>query len=125
MSLTIGTHFCGGEVMEKKILFGGTHLGCNMPNMDKSCDIPAENNHDDVHLDKIPCCQNVYQTFQVTDNFVKDAATLSFNIDFALAIIDATLNVDLFPKASHQLFITYIPPPIEKDIPVLFQTFLI
>ena len=123
MYLTIGTHFCGGEAVERKILFGETHLGCNMPGMDDPCNIPIDNN--DERFNKVPCCQNKYQTFQVTDDFVKDAAQISINLDFALAFIYTTLNFDLFPKTSQQSFITYISPPLEKDIQVLFQTFLI
>jgi hypothetical protein len=67
MYLTIGTHFCGGEAVERKILFGETHLGCNMPNMEEPCNILQRLIMMDV-LTKVPCCQNKYQTFQVPMN---------------------------------------------------------
>ena len=125
MSLTIGTHFCGGEAVEKKILFGERHLGCNMPHMEESCDDSEKTNKNGVRFDKFPCCENEYQTLQATNEFVKDVAQIIFNVEFAKAFIYTTLNLDLFPKSTHQFYTEYISLPLEKDIQVLFQTFLL
>ncbi|PKP51460.1 MAG: hypothetical protein CVT92_12730 [Bacteroidetes bacterium HGW-Bacteroidetes-1] len=123
--LTIGTHFCGGEAVETKIMLGETHLDCGMMVMEASCDTPVKQHENGINFDKVPCCQNEYQTVQTTDEFVKDAAQIAFNVDFAIAFINTTLILDLFSKAVHQFFTEYNPPPIEKDNQVLFQTFLI
>lgn len=125
MYLTIGTHFCGGEAIETKILLGETHLGCNMPDMEKPCNYSENTHKNRVSFDKLPCCENEYQTVQVTNEFVKDVANIPFNIEFAVAFIYTTLNLDLFPKSAHQFNTEYISLPLEKDIQVLFQTFLI
>jgi hypothetical protein len=125
LSLTIGTHFCGGEVVEKKILFSETHLGCKMQDMDKPCDDAENSSSNKLCFDKVPCCENEFQTFQSTNEFVKDVAQTTFNVEFAVAFVYTSLNLDLFPKSTHQFYADYSPPPLEKDISVLFQTFLI
>lgn len=125
MSMAVGTHFCGGEAVETKILFGETHLGCNMPDMAGPCKDAEKTNTNEVRFDKVPCCQNEYQTVQVTDEFVKDAAQNRFHVEFAAAFIYTTLNSALLPNSTHQFYTVYISPPLEKDIQVLFQTFTI
>ena len=125
MSLAIGTHFCGGESVETKIMLGKTHLGCGMMDMEEPCDDTEKADNKGVSFDKLPCCENEYQTVQSTIEFVKDAAQVSFNVDFATALIYTTLHVDLFPKSTHHLNSVFTSPPIEKDVQVLFQTFLI
>ena len=121
--LTIGTHFCGGEAVESKILLGETHLGCGTMEMEEPCNDSGNSN--ETNLDKAPCCENEYQTVQSTNEFVKDATPVTFHVDFAIAIVYATLNLDLFPNSTQQSHTEYHSPPIEKDIQVLFQTFLI
>lgn len=125
MNLAIGTHFCGGEAIETKIMLGDAQLGCGMPDMEEPCDDSEKSNTNEVHFENVPCCENEYQTVQVTDEFVKNTALQSFNVDFVLAFIYTNLNLDLFPKSAHQFYTEYISPPLEKDIQVLFQTFLI
>lgn len=125
LNLALGTHFCGGEAVETQITMGEAHFGCGMSDKDLSCKNSGETNNHDVSIDKVPCCENEYQHLQVENEFVKDAAQLSFNVDFAVAFIYTTFNVDLFPKIVPQSFTAHSPPPLEKDIQVLFQTFLI
>lgn len=125
MSLSFGTHLCGGEAVKSKILIGETHLECSMIDMDQSCDIPVHNDNKNTLLDNDLCCDNEYHTVQFTDEFINDAAQSIYKIDFAAAFTYTTLNLDLFPKSTHQFYTEYISPPIEKDIQVLFQSFLI
>lgn len=124
MFLAMGTHFCGGEVVETKIILGETHLGCGMMDMGEPCD-NSNHNKNETNFDKTPCCENEYQTVLSTNEFVKDTVQIAFNIEFAVTFIYTTLNLDLFPKPTPQFYTKYISPPLEKDIQVLFQTFLI
>lgn len=125
MYLTIGTHFCSGEAVETKILFGETHLGCGMMDMEESFNIPLNNDNKKTHFNKVPCCENEYQTLQSTNEFVKNAAHQYFNVEFSISFIFTNLNIDILPKSIHQFYTQHISPPLEKDIQVLFQTFLI
>jgi hypothetical protein len=125
MSFVIGTHYCGGEAVETKVMFDKTHLGCGMPDMDISCEEPIQTNTRDVTIEKIPCCENEFQTIQATDEFVKDITPVTFSVDFAVAFIYATANNELLSNSAPQSFTDFSPPPLEKDIQILFQTFLI
>ena len=125
MYLTIGTHFCSGEAVESKFLFGETHLGCGTMDMEEPCADSENFNKDGINFDKTPCCKNEYQTVQVTNEFVNDATQINFTIEFALAYIYTTLNLHFFTKSTNQGNTEYFPLPLEKDIQVLFQTFLI
>lgn len=122
MSLTIGTHICQGEATETKIIYGATHLGCGMEDMSEPCDITDQH---DVSFSKEQCCENQYQTLQTSEDFVNDAFHYNLSIDFAVAFVSSFLNIDLFPQTTQQFNTAYIPPPLDKDKQVLFQTFLI
>jgi hypothetical protein len=125
ISFVIGTHYCGGEAVESKVMFEKTHLGCGMMDMDLSCDETGKTNNHDVTIEKIPCCENEFHTIQTTGEFVKNTTPVTFSVDFAIAFIYATANIDLLPNSAPQSFTDFSPPPLEKDIQVLFQTFLI
>ncbi|MBE0655307.1 MAG: hypothetical protein IH594_16015 [Bacteroidales bacterium] len=125
MSFIIGTHFCGGEAIETKIMLGKTHLGCGMMDIDLSCEDSGKTGNHPVRFNNLPCCENEFQIIQVTEEFVKDAILDSFNVDFAAAFLATLLNGDLIPNSTIQFYTDYSPPPLEKDVQVLFQTFLI
>jgi len=123
--LTISTHYCQGEAVESQINVIPADLGCGMPDMENSCALPVEHHNDQTLIDNIPCCENEYQTLQITEDFIQDVTPITPNVDFAIAFVYATLNLDLFPNSTQQFYTAYHSPPIEKDIQVLFQTFLI
>lgn len=125
MSLAIGTHICGGEAVEKKILLGDSHLGCDMSDMVESCDISAESRGVGYHFENTPCCQNEFQFVELSDDFVKIVNQPTFNFDYAVAMISSIIDLDIPAKSTFPIFTQYIPPPLEKDVQVLFQTFLI
>lgn len=125
MNLTIGTHFCNGNAVKTKIMLGEMSLSCGIICMDDTCGNTEKPNARNVHIENVPCCENEFRTFRTTDDFVKDAAQISFIVDFTIMFFYNTMNLDLFPKASTQSYSEYKSPPHETDIQVLFQTFLI
>lgn len=125
VNLTLGTHFCGGTAVKTKIILGESHLGCGMMDMEIPCSDSEHYGNEQVRFDKVPCCKNEFQTIQSTDDFVKGATQTVVNIDFAVAFLHTALFMDLFPKNTHRFRTEYISPPLEKDIQVLFRTFLI
>lgn len=123
MYLTIGTHFCGGEAVESKILLGKNQLDCGMGEL---CNFSETSGNTGNHIESSPCCENEYKIIEPTDEFVKEEVQkASLNVDFALAYLYASLTFDILPKSTVNFYRNYIPPPCEKDIQVLFQTFLI
>jgi hypothetical protein len=125
MSVAIGTHFCGGEAIESKIMLAETDLGCGMMDTEESCTDSENSSTATESYDMTPCCENEYQTIQSTNEFLEIAAYATFNVDLATAIIYTTLNLDLFTESTNNHFAEHNSPIIEKDIQELFQTYLI
>ena len=125
LGLTLSTHYCQGEALESQINLTPVVLGCGMADMGNLCALPVEHHDDETHIDNILCCENQYQSIQLTEDFVQETTPITFNVDFAIAFVYATLNLDLFPNSTQHFYTAYHSPPIEKDIQVLFQTFLI
>lgn len=83
-----------------------------------SCDDEEEENHD--------CCDNEYTQINIDDNFTKATYNLDLYQPFVAAFVSVFVlhnNFDSIPD--HNLFLDYRPPPLYKDIPVLYETFLI
>lgn len=123
--LAIGTHFCGGESVESKIIWGETHLGCEMPLDEEPCDDSETNSTKGVGFDEVPCCGNEYQMVHLDHEFVKKAAQTALNVDFAVVYFYSGLKLDVRPNSTHYIYTEYPSPPLENDVQVLFQTFLI
>ncbi|WP_420915753.1 HYC_CC_PP family protein [Algoriphagus taiwanensis] len=114
------THFCMGMEMKSEIGFGEKHVDCgmNMP-------MDHEENQDDNHQDPKSCCENVTTHLQVDDEVSLKKAEIQFNLNFAVALVQVFV-FGLDPVSSETSPLpTYYPPPIEQDLQVLHQTFLI
>lgn len=112
------THFCGGEISDQSLGIFKADLGCGMENDEPStCD-------NDNSLKEASCCNDLVVSLKVKDSFKSQTKELKFDTSVAI-LVDRTL--DLFNGGSDYSieFISYIPPPLIKDIPVLIQSFLI
>jgi len=70
------------------------------------------------------CCQNEFQTFLMTEEYVQEVFELKTPSSFfVLWFVIMDLNLETGFK--NLVYNVYLPPPIQKDIPVLFQSFLI
>lgn len=124
MYLTIGTHYCGGEAVEKKFVLGKAGIDCGMSDMHGGCNHPETGEESSSHLETAPCCENDYQTLEPTDEFIKEFNKTLFHVDFAIAFLYRFQWQDLLQKPTQNLYADYFPPWFEKDIQSLFQTFL-
>lgn len=126
MYLTIGTHFCGGVANNSEIVLGKSLIDCGMSSIKSDCQNEHISDNPNDLINSVPCCENRYQNVETTDDFVKEIPQVILNVDFAVVYLFASLSLDLFPKQTKNLFAYYYSPPlIEKDIQVLFQSFLI
>ncbi|MBN7800509.1 hypothetical protein J0A67_06540 [Algoriphagus aestuariicola] len=113
------THFCMGMEMKSELGFGEKHVDCgmNMP-MDHS-----ENESD--QQDPQSCCENVTTQVQVDDEVQLKKVEINLSLDFALALVQVfVFGIEPLSTEKSQ-FPTYSPPPIEQDLQVLHQSFLI
>lgn len=112
-------HFCGGKKMLSEITLLSKDLSCGME-MEK----PSDNAT--AHLTEDHCCENIVAHVKTDTNFAK----ASFELDFQKVFIASFVTVFVLqqveiPSHRDDYFAVYNPPPIDKDIPVLYQTFLI
>lgn len=122
VGFTMNTHFCGGEAVETSFSIGLHNPDCGMPDMDRDCEtIP----YTEEQIKSKPCCENQHQLLHLDENADVQATSVEFNPVFFVAFIHSFVQPVLFADQS-LVDNTYHSPPIpDKDIQVLFQTFLI
>lgn len=110
-------HFCGEYEMLSEITLGEKDLSCGMVMEIPNCDQEEEEHS---------CCDNEYTTVDTDDIFNKSSFELDLDQDFVLAFVSVFVlkSIDNFPS-ENQFFIDYSPPPLERDLLVLYETFLI
>lgn len=115
------THICMGSEMMAEFGLATKHLDCGMQMQHK--DRSSDTHHS---IDPIECCQNQFELVQNdSDQNLKvvqiDAAQLifiaAFTQVFVFGIAPDTTSEQPTPHT--------IPPSIEKDLSILFQSFLI
>lgn len=115
-------HFCGGMEMRAGVTLGEKDLSCGMDadGQDSSCgdEDSAPKAHD--------CCKNHITKVQTDDNF----ATASFELNLHKIFVATLVSVFMLKEAEvvstpKTFFADYNPPPLEQDLNVLYETFLI
>jgi len=122
VGFSMNTHFCGGEAVKSTFTLGLHNPDCGMAMMEMECEkVPSKEDQ----LTKKPCCENHHQLLQLDENADIQAFSIEVNSVFFVAFIDAFVQPVLFADQS-LVHTSYYPPPApDKDIQVLFQTFLI
>lgn len=122
LGLTVATHYCGGHAVDSGLLMGGGDLDCGMKgdkldyqDIDEKCTLFAAE----------PCCENLHQTLQ-TDNTLQTDLPAP---EFYAPVVEFVANVFHYFEPITALGIAPFridqPPLPERDIQILFQTFLI
>ena len=117
--ITYAQHFCGGHQMMAKVTIGQERLSCGMALVKDLCD---ESHQSDTHS----CCNNLYTQVAFDDTveqpIVEFQLTPVFDVDNN-AIISSVSEILTLQK--EVVYTIYNPPPLIKNFPVLFDTFLI
>ena len=117
--ITYAQHFCGGHQMMAKVTIGQERLSCGMAPVKDLCD---ESHQSDTHS----CCNNLYTQVAFDDTveqpIVEFQLTPVFDVDNN-AIINSVSEILTLQK--EVVYTIYNPPPLIKNFPVLFDTFLI
>lgn len=115
-------HFCGGMQMMSQITLGEKNLSCGMEEMEIppecTAETTAENHHD--------CCDNQIIKIQTDDNFAKASFDVKLNKTFVATFVSVFVlqEVDI-ASAEKTFFADYSPPPLEQDLNILYETFLL
>lgn len=113
-------HYCGGELITSSLSIVPKELSCGMMNMDKG---PENSEKEPIY--KKHCCDNEHLSFEI-DNDFNDYQPHEFNANGVASIPPSLLELAIIEVSEVDYnFIGYSPPPIERDIIVLNQTFLI
>jgi len=118
----MNTHFCGGEATETTISIGPQNTGCGMEKEDSKCET---NSASEKKLTAKSCCDNHHQILQLEDNANVKSFSIEINPVFILSLVHAFVHPVIFTE---QVFIQsalYSPTIPDKDVQVLYQTFLI
>lgn len=119
---TVSNHYCGGLLEKIEIGFSGEKLVCEMSKMEVVC----EKHPSSEKMEKASCCSNEYINFSIEDNF-EIAKVEEKDISHTFLIAYSFVNAGYFFVDQQKDFnlLLYTPPLLERDIPVLVQSFLI
>lgn len=117
MGFAINTHYCGGEAVESSFTLGLQDLGCGMKDMNTPCG-------EEQSISK-SCCQNEHMVLQLDESFSINDVHPNASSTFIVAFVSVFLNPEVFTDKNQVQFSIDPPPTVEKDVQVLFQTFLI
>ncbi|WP_026450495.1 HYC_CC_PP family protein [Aequorivita capsosiphonis] len=115
-------HFCGGMEMMAEVTLGEKHLSCGIQTANSNSGCGDEESIPDVH----DCCKNHITKIQIDDDFAK----ASFQVKLHKTLVASFISVFLLHEveiASIQksFFADYNPPPLEQNLNILYETFLI
>jgi len=104
--------------MMSKITLGEPHLSCGMMMENSNCG--------DEYMEGHHCCDNQYTNVDLDDNFAKTSFDLQLNPNFVAAFFSIFVlqQVENYDQ-NLDYFTDYFPPPLEEDLLVLYETFLI
>ena len=117
--ITYAQHFCGGHQMMAKVTIGQERLSCGMALVKDLCD---ESHQSDTHS----CCNNLYT--QVAFDDTVEQPTVEFQLTPPLKANTTTFSASVYEILTLQkevVYTLYNPPPLIKEFPILFDTFLI
>ncbi len=116
--ITYAKHFCGDTEMVSVITLGEKRLNCAMKIENSTCNNDIQDTHS--------CCNNKYTNIEIDDSFTETSFNVLLKNPFVASFISVFVlqQIELNPQ-SLQFYADYYPPPIYKDIPVLYQVFFI
>lgn len=122
IGFSMNTHFCGGEAVETSFSIGLHNPDCGMDNRDEACEgnLPIEE-----QIRPQPCCQNQHQLMQLDENADTKTLTITTKFVFLAAFIAVFVQPDLIADQTFTQNNNYRAPLPDKDIQVLFQTYLL
>ena len=115
-------HFCGGMEMMAEVTLGETHLSCGMEEEAPTAVCDGENVASETH----GCCKNHITKIQTDDNFAKASFDLKLNKTFVATFVSVFVVKEVEITSAKKIFFAdYSPPPLEQDLNILYETFLI
>lgn len=119
---TLSNHYCEGSLEKVNIGFSSKDLSCEMMKEKDACPLHSSSNQ----VKDPSCCSNQFIHFALEEDFEKEAVKeTELNPTFLIAYTFITAGFNPFVKDRDFNLLYYTPPLLDKDIPVLIQSFLI
>ena len=116
--ITYAQHYCGEYEMLSKVTLGEEHLSCGM-----AMEVPGCEESD---IEDHQCCDNQYTSVSTDDNFAKTNFNIDFDQSFEVVFVSVFMLQQVVAyETSLVNYALYHPPPLYKDISILYKTFLI
>lgn len=115
-------HFCGGMEMMAGVTLGKKQLSCGMEEDFSTADCDEQSVVPEAH----DCCKNHITKIQTDDNFAKASFDIKLNKTFVATFVSVfVLQEAIIAPTQKTFFADYSPPPLERDLNILYETFLI
>ena len=116
--VTYAKHFCGDFEVLSTLTFGKKNLTCSMAMESDDCD--------DSDSKSYQCCKNKYENVETDDNYSLSLFDLQINVPFIASFVPIFIFKQFCDTSEALLlYANYKPPPIGKDLSVLYQVFTI
>lgn len=110
-------HFCGEYQMMAKVTLGTQQLSCGIA-LEDHCEGEEDQEHN--------CCENQYTQIDIDDNFASSQSDSIIIPTFVKAFVTVFILPSRFQEVKKTRFEhQYHAPPLIKNIPILYETFLI
>lgn len=118
--ITISKHYCGDKLCSKSwSLLSTDPTSCNMDMPTQSCDKNQKNDQS-----KKDCCKNIIDNLKIKDSYAGSFFNWTPQL-FSLPIINFIISpVNIYSLLTSGFFYNTFPPPADKGITVLVQSFL-
>lgn len=117
--ITYAQHYCGGQPVSSKVILGEEALSCGMVEMTKdTC-------HTETTIEKHSCCDDQYLSIDTDSHYNKAQFEFPFlNFDF-MSTVCTLLPQEIITDTKKENVQVYRPPPLHKNLQILYETFLI
>ncbi|HDR89765.1 MAG TPA: hypothetical protein ENN63_09100 [Bacteroidetes bacterium] len=122
LGLGVGTHYCGGEAVSSRIMWGGNLPDCGMETGGETCRLPHESG---VSFTDVPCCDDRMETPPGTGEYIPEAASQFVNPGLAPGNGFPLAYPGIPETPSLPLHTGRSPPTVKKNLQIYLQTFLI
>ena len=116
--LSFATHFCGGKAFKHALLISTSDFGCGMEKEAIDC-------KNQPQLTNKSCCDTQLIQYSIKENF--QSSKVEVNSEPIIAFLNTPIILFSFQQNECKplVYKTHKVPLPKKDIPVLFQSFLI
>lgn len=121
-SFTINMHLCMAQI--ESIAFFKNAPDCDMRAKGPACAM-GDHQQEGDHEDTKGCCEDLTHLIEGQDEFKEVGAVSLPKIQFVAVLYAVVFNYFALSDVRNHTFKEYSPPIIERDIPVLVQSFLI